>query len=113
MNAEPGYLRVARLSDIPEGKGTRVTIGDDEISLWHLRGRVYAIGNVCSHQHFSALHKGILSGLNVTCPMHGWTYSLETGMALSGGGRVRTYAVKLEGDDIYIQRSAGGSAWTR
>ena len=113
MNGEPAYLRVARLSDIPEGRGARVTIGDDEIALWHVRGRIYAIGNVCAHQHFSALHLGTLTGLNVSCPMHGWTYSLETGAALSGSGRVRTYGVKVEGDDIFVERPARGPSWAR
>ena len=108
MNADPAFVRVARLSDIAEGKSTRVRLGDDEIALWHVRGELYAIGNVCSHQHFSELHHGILSGLTVACPMHGWTYSLETGIALSGSGRVRTYTVRVEGDDVYIERPDRG-----
>ena len=115
MSGGPAYVRVARLSEIAEGKSVRVKLGDDEIALWHVRGKLYAIGNVCSHQHFSELHRGILSGLTVACPMHGWTYSLETGVALSGSGRVGTYAVKVEGDDVYIEQPARGSdhQWTR
>ena len=115
MSGGPAYVRVARLSEIAEGKSVRVKLGDDEIALWRVRGRLYAIGNVCSHQHFSELHRGILSGLTVACPMHGWTYSLETGIALSGSGRVGTYAVKVEGDDVYIEQPARGSdhQWTR
>jgi NAD(P)H-dependent nitrite reductase small subunit len=108
MNAKPGFVRVARLSDIAEGKSARVRLGDDEVALWRVRGEMYAIGNVCSHQHFSELHRGILSGLTVACPMHGWTYSLETGIALSGNGRVRKYNVKVEGDDVYIERPVPG-----
>jgi nitrite reductase/ring-hydroxylating ferredoxin subunit len=104
MRAHPAFVRVARLSDIAEGKSARVRLGDDEIALWHVRGKLYAIGNVCSHQHFSELHNGILSGLSVVCPMHGWTYSLETGIALSGSGRVATYKVNVERDDVYIER---------
>ncbi|HTY59617.1 MAG TPA: Rieske 2Fe-2S domain-containing protein [Bacteroidota bacterium] len=104
MNPGPSFVRVARLSDIADGRSARVKLDGDEIALWHVRGRVYAIGNVCSHQHFSELHHGILSGLTVACPMHGWTYSLETGVAVTGSGRVRTYNVKVEGDTIYIEQ---------
>src|ERR1700690_3700625 len=75
MNMEKSFVKVARFSDIAEGKSARVSLGDDEIALWRVRGKLYAIGNVCSHQHFSELHRGILSGLTVACPMHGWTYS--------------------------------------
>ena len=115
MSGGPAYVRVARLSEIAEGRSVRVKLGDDEIAFWHVRGKLYAIGNVCSHQHFSELHRGILSGLTVACPMHGWTYSLETGIALSGSGRVGTYAVKVEGDDVYIEQPVRGSdqQWTR
>ena len=115
MSGGPAYVRVARLSEIAEGRSVRVKLGDDEIALWRVRGRLYAIGNVCSHQHFSELHRGILSGLTVACPMHGWTYSLETGIALSGSGRVGTYAVKVEGDDVYIEQPVRGTdqQWIR
>jgi NAD(P)H-dependent nitrite reductase small subunit len=115
MSGGPAAVRVARLSDIAEGKSARVKLGDDEIALWRVRGKLYAIGNVCSHQHFSELHRGILSGLTVACPMHGWTYSLETGMALSGSGKVRTYKVNVKGDDVYIELPVHGSdpQWTR
>lgn len=115
MNPGPPFVRVARFSGIAEGRGVRVTLGDDEIALWRVRGMVYAIGNVCSHQHFSELHRGILSGLTVACPMHGWTYSLETGIALSGNGRVRKYEVRVEGDEVYVALPARGDEppWTR
>jgi nitrite reductase/ring-hydroxylating ferredoxin subunit len=47
--------------------------------------------------------------------MHGWTYSLETGIALSGSGRVGTYTVKVEGDDVYIEQPVRGTdqQWIR
>jgi len=114
MTPGPAYVHVARISAVPEGRSIRVNLGDDEIALWRVGGRLYAIGNVCSHQHFSELHRGILSGLTVACPMHGWTYSLETGFALSGSGRVATYNVIVEGEDVYIERPSGGSGmpWT-
>ena len=34
-----------------------------------------------------------------------WTYSLETGVAVTGSGRVRTYTVKVEGDGVFIERT--------
>jgi len=106
------FVRVTRLSAIPEGRALKVTVGGIEIALWRVRGRLYAIGNVCSHQHFSELHHGTLAGLTVTCPMHGWTYSLETGVALTGSGRVPTYRVRTDGDDVYVEEPAGDPPWT-
>jgi 3-phenylpropionate/trans-cinnamate dioxygenase ferredoxin subunit len=100
---EEVFVKVGKLSAIPEGKSKRVTVGDEELALWRVRGKIYAVNNVCAHQHIAALHQGILEGLLVSCPMHGWTYSLETGKAISGGGSVKTYAVKVVGDDILVE----------
>ncbi len=97
------FVKAAKASALPEGRSKRIRIGDEEVALWHVRGKFYAISNVCAHQHFSALHQGILQGLEVICPMHGWTYSLETGRATSGNGNVKTYAVKVVGDDVWVE----------
>ncbi|HUI11573.1 MAG TPA: Rieske 2Fe-2S domain-containing protein [Bacteroidota bacterium] len=113
MSSAGAYVRVARLSAIPEGKALKVAVGGTEIALWRVRGQLYAIGNVCSHQHFSELHHGQLKGLTVTCPMHGWTYSLETGIASSGSGRVPTFSVKIEGDDVFLEAPPEDAPWTR
>ena len=97
------FVKAAKISDVPEKCGKFIRIGDDEIGLFKVDGKFYAINNVCAHQHISALHQGELDGLKVTCPMHGWTYSLETGKAESGSGRVKTYRVKVEGGFVWIE----------
>ena len=107
MGRLDGFVRVARLSDLAERRGRKVRIGDEDVALWRVDGEVFAIGNVCAHQHFSALHDGILAGLTVTCPMHGWTYSLETGKATSGSGSVKRYKVVVEGDHVYVEQPDG------
>ena len=96
-------VKVARVSDIPQGRSKLVKMNGEEIALWHVGEKFYAVNNVCSHQHISALHQGTLDGLRLTCPMHGWTYSLETGIAESGSGRVRTYQVVRMGEDLLLE----------
>jgi NAD(P)H-dependent nitrite reductase small subunit len=97
------FVKVGKASAIAEGKSKRIKVGDEDVALWHVHGKFYAIDNVCSHQHFAMLHQGILEGLTVACPMHGWTYSLETGKATVGNGKVRTFAVKVVGDDVWVE----------
>jgi NAD(P)H-dependent nitrite reductase small subunit len=97
------FIKVARLSDLHERQGKFVRVEDDEIALFKIDGRFFAINNVCAHQHISALHQGELNGLNVTCPMHGWTYSLETGKAISGSGCVQVYPVKVIGENVFVE----------
>jgi nitrite reductase/ring-hydroxylating ferredoxin subunit len=103
MGDGAGYVSVGKFSSLREKRGVKVIVGGEEIALWRVGGKVYAIDNVCSHQHIPAMHQGRLEGLAVACPMHGWTYSLETGLPLFGNGRIRTFSVKVEGDDVYVE----------
>jgi nitrite reductase (NADH) small subunit len=49
------------------------------------------------------LSQGIVHGAAVTCPLHSWVISLETGKALGADeGCVRTIPIKIEGDKLFI-----------
>lgn len=104
MNAPEEFVFVARKSEMPSDRGIVRTINDHEIAVFFIDGRVYAVSNICPHQHSPLLAQGIIEDLTVTCPLHGWTYSLETGKMVSGSGGIRIYAAKLEGDDVYVQK---------
>jgi len=98
------FLKVARSSDLHNHCGKLVHVEGEEIALWRVDGKTYAINNVCPHQHFSTLHQGTLDGLHVTCPMHGWTFSLEDGNPRFGNGRAKTYQVKVVGEDVFVEK---------
>jgi len=97
------FVRVARNSDVPERRSKLVKIEGEEVALWRVDGRIYAINNVCPHQHFSMLHQGTLDGIHLTCPMHGWSFCLEDGTPKTGNGKARVYRVKEEGDGIFVE----------
>jgi|ERR1041385_5292133 NAD(P)H-dependent nitrite reductase small subunit len=99
----PDYVKVASLKEIHENCGKLVRINDTDVAIFKRAGKLFAINNVCAHQHFSMLHQGILENLTVTCPMHGWTYDLQTGKSTTGQGKVATYNIKVEGEDILIE----------
>jgi 3-phenylpropionate/trans-cinnamate dioxygenase ferredoxin subunit len=100
------FIKLAKISDLSERQGKLFRVNDEEIALFKIGGALYAIDNVCPHQHISALHQGERDGLFVTCPMHGWTYSLETGKAVGGSGQVRTYEVKVVGPNVFVRLDA-------
>ncbi len=103
----PVFVKVARVSEVHERRSKLVHLEEDQIALWRINGRIYAINNSCPHQHIGAIHLGSLDGLCVTCPMHGWTFSLETGASTFGEGRARTYRTRIEGDDVLVEKPAG------
>ena len=89
--------RGARCVDTPEGKIAIFRTADDQ---------VYAIEDHCPHKG-GPLSQGIVHGTAVTCPLHNWVISLETGRALGADeGAVRTIPVRVEGERLFIALEA-------
>jgi nitrite reductase/ring-hydroxylating ferredoxin subunit len=98
------WTRIASFAELTARGRLKVGVDGDDILLVRAPDGVYACGNVCAHQHFSMLHAGSVRGHDVTCPMHGWTYDVRTGLCRGGEGRIPVYAVMVRGDDILLQK---------
>ena len=94
---------VATFHDLPPGAMRYVEIDGLPIALARVGGQIYAFGDACRHEGGS-LACGTLIGDTVTCPWHGWTYSVRTGKAIIPpiGLRVPTYAVRVADDDVFV-----------
>ena len=77
-------------------------IDENDVALFRLDDTIYAVRNICPHQQFRKLHEGEICDGAVTCPMHGWTFDLATGIARTGQGRLVTYPVSIVDDEIYV-----------
>jgi 3-phenylpropionate/trans-cinnamate dioxygenase ferredoxin component len=99
------FVKVTTVDDLPEGDMKGYTVGGEPILLARLQGKYYAINDVCSH-FFTLLSSGMLfpEKLEVECPLHESRFSLETGEphALPADTPVEAYAVRVEGNDIYV-----------
>ncbi|MFP4369657.1 MAG: Rieske (2Fe-2S) protein [Candidatus Kapaibacterium sp.] len=106
------YLRLCRSDELVEGKGLKVIIDDDldkQVAVIRLEGKLYCLFNICPHRHADRIHEGILdkNELTVMCPLHGWTYSLETGNninAKQGIKGLKTFEVFEDHGYIYIEK---------
>jgi nitrite reductase (NADH) small subunit len=96
-------VHVGELTDFPQGRGRRVTAGNKDIAIWHVDETLYALTICCPHQHHPVMHEGILKGKTITCPMHGWTFSLTDGKASSGEGRLRIYPIGIEDGQVCVE----------
>lgn len=71
-----------------------------------MRGEVFTVVNKCPHKQ-GPLSQGIVHGNVVTCPLHNWNISLETGRALGDDdGCVPMIPTKVEGGRIFLLREA-------
>jgi len=105
------YVKAAELAEFSSGRPKRVLIEDTLVALFFIKGQFYAVQNECPHQHYSNLHEGILNGLELTCPMHGWTFDLSTGQAMVGGGRLKRFGVKVVGNDVLVEAPKPDPDW--
>ncbi|SMD01447.1 nitrite reductase small subunit NirD [Primorskyibacter flagellatus] len=63
---------------------------------------VFALDNACPHKN-GPLAEGIVHGASVTCPLHNWVISLETGVVQGQDeGQVATYPAKVSDGRIYL-----------
>ena len=107
------FVKIADVGELTGRRAKRVTVDGIDIVLFAADGQFFAVQNSCPHQHFSNLHEGMLIGREITCPMHGWTFNLETGIATIGGGRLKRYAVKVVGTEILIESPDTEPDWAK
>lgn len=97
------WIAVGTLSDIPRRGARCIDTPQGRIAVFRtLDDRVYAIDDRCPHKG-GPLSQGIVHGASVTCPLHNWVISLETGEAEGADeGCVRTIPAKVEDGTLYI-----------
>jgi chlorite dismutase/nitrite reductase/ring-hydroxylating ferredoxin subunit len=98
-----GWVRAAGADEIPEGGSALVYVAGEQVALFNVGGRFYAIGNRCPHAN-GPLVEGTLDGATVSCPLHGSRFDLATGEPLHGPANrpARTFGVRIEGGDVFI-----------
>ncbi|MEO0818845.1 MAG: nitrite reductase small subunit NirD [Pseudomonadota bacterium] len=97
------WIDVGALEDVPVRGARVVKTRAGCVALFRTGAdEVFAIDDRCPHRG-GPLSEGIVHGRAVTCPLHNWVISLETGEA--GGadeGRVATYSARIEGGRILL-----------
>lgn len=112
-NKDNSYQYVGFSAEIPPGKSKSKSISisnedkikgkkNIDIAIFNMDGKFYAISNSCIHKG-GPLSKGYLEGDIVTCPWHGWKYSIRNGKSPhQGGDSVNSYKVKVVNGKLYV-----------
>jgi 3-phenylpropionate/trans-cinnamate dioxygenase ferredoxin subunit len=100
------FVKVATLDQIPPGGSLLVELDMVRVAVFNLDGTLYAIEDVCTHDGGPLVEGRIVNGCEVQCPRHGARFDIRTGAALSFPAfeATNTYAVRLEGQDIWLAR---------
>jgi len=100
-------VEIGKLSDFPEGEMKKVEVKGKEILVANIDGKLYAIGDVCTHEECS-LSDGMLQKDVVVCPCHYAHFDVKTGENVERpftGEDIEdepSYQVKVEGSDVFI-----------
>ena len=97
------FVRVASRDDLRPGDLKSFMVGGQEVCLINADGEYFAISNECTHAYYM-LNEGTLEGYELECMMHGSRFDVRTGEPTNPPAEepVKTFQVKVEGDDIFV-----------
>jgi 3-phenylpropionate/trans-cinnamate dioxygenase ferredoxin component len=98
-------LRVCSVKDVEAGSARRFDVDGFKLCVVHIGDDFYVIDDTCSHADYSLSEGDVWEDdLEIECPKHGSTFSLETGdpATLPATSPVRVYDVKIDGDDVVV-----------
>ncbi len=97
------WQRIASLSEIAVDAILGVDMDGSPVALYRLANEVFATAGICTHA-MALLSDGFVEDGKIECPLHQGQFDIRSGKALCSPATedLRTYAVKLDGDEILI-----------
>jgi len=103
MNAEANWTRITQAENIPLLEGRSVQVDGVELAVFNLGERFVAVENQCPHKG-GPLADGIVAGTVVVCPLHGWRFDLNSGLAVRASlpACVKTFPARVEDGIVLV-----------
>lgn len=98
-----GFTRICSFIELKEHAGKRFVFEDLELALFKLEGKIYALSNICPHQHTAMIYDGFIENGCVICPAHGWMFDLQTGNTPEGRKGLDVYETKVIDDEVLVK----------
>ena len=97
------WLDIGAIDDIPLRGARIIKTALGCVALFRTaETEVFATSDRCPHKG-GPLSEGIVHGKSITCPLHSWVFSLETGQAQEADvGQIATYAVQVSQGRILL-----------
>ncbi len=98
------WVRVCAADDIDDEDLIRFDHDDRTYAVYRTEKGYFATDGLCTHED-QHLEEGLVTGMVIECPLHGGRFDIPSGKALSAPVclDLKTYAVRLEGDQLYIE----------
>jgi 3-phenylpropionate/trans-cinnamate dioxygenase ferredoxin subunit len=98
------FVRVGSASELADGDLAAYEVDGRYLAVARVGDEYCAFDDVCTHRACS-LSEGELDGSVVVCPCHAGEFDVHTGEVVGGPPPepVRTYMVRVTGDDLEIE----------
>ena len=98
-----GFEKLCSIDSIKDRQGKRFIVNDVEVAVFKVEGEIYALSNVCPHQHTTVIYDGYIEDGCVVCPVHGWMFNLKTGKMPSCNAGLDSFPVKIIDNQIHVK----------
>jgi len=101
---EPIFRPVLDDAALTNDSAEVVEVGERKVALARCGGKVHALDNSCPHTG-GPLGRGTVKDGKITCPLHHWTFDLETGKCVEGVAweKVKVYPCRVQDGKIEIE----------
>jgi nitrite reductase (NADH) small subunit len=94
--------KLGPLTQIPEGEGRTFSVSGRQVAVFRTRsGSIFATQAECPHRK-GPLADGLLGNDSVVCPLHEWTFDLNSGAPKLGSCGLAVYAISKDADDTLL-----------
>jgi nitrite reductase (NADH) small subunit len=98
----PSLRRVGSLAALRSTGAFSATVAGRSVAVFALGEAVVATQGRCPHAK-GPIHQGEVTGDTLTCPWHGYSFSLRTGACEDDPDLIlERYEVRIDGDDILV-----------
>jgi nitrite reductase/ring-hydroxylating ferredoxin subunit len=106
-----GFEKICSIKDMQECVGKRFIVKDTEIAVFLINNKIYALSNICPHQHSALIYDGFIEDEYVVCPAHGWMFNLKSGKSPTGGKGLEAYESKIIAEQVYVKVVENKYSW--
>ncbi|MGQ0733818.1 MAG: Rieske (2Fe-2S) protein [Acidobacteriota bacterium] len=98
-----GFVTVGAIDNFAPGTGCMIRVHGRHVALFRLDDGFFAIDNLCLHQSGPLCDGEIEHGV-VTCPWHGWSYDIRTGILIQDGKvGVSRHETRIVDDTVQVR----------
>ena len=97
-------LRVCKVSEVSEGEARSFVVGDFDLAVYNIAGKIYVTDDTCTHGP-SSLSDGFIEGDTIECPFHYGRFHIPTGQPLKFPCTIalRTYQTQTIDGELFIE----------